>query len=304
MTATLPQTRSALWANAICLLSMLIWAAGLPAIKYLVDPVPPLPLTALRTGIAGGVLVAVWALAEGLTPLRRAHWGRGIAVGSIVMGLGAVLVAVALNLTDAVTVAIITATMPIAGIALECLLDGRRLTGTLLAGLALSVAGGVIALGTATSGPALGWGALAALGSVIAFTWGSRATVTSFPDLSPLGRTAITVAGAGIVMSAAAMAHSALVAPSVDWSALGWTEVGALALASIGSIAISQTLWIVAVGHLGIGLSSLHMNATPFYVMLIAFALGAAWSWPQALGAAVVAVGVLIAQGLIPIRRA
>ncbi len=304
MTATLPQTRSALWANAICLLSMLIWAAGLPAIKYLVDPVPPLPLTALRTGIAGGVLVAVWALAEGLTPLRRAHWGRGIAVGSIVMGLGAVLVAVALNLTDAVTVAIITATMPIAGIALECLLDGRRLTGTLLAGLALSVAGGVIALGTATSGPALGWGALAALGSVIAFTWGSRATVTSFPDLSPLGRTAITVAGAGIVMSAAAMAHSALVAPSVDWSALGWTEVGALALASIGSIAISQTLWIVAVGHLGIGLSSLHMNATPFYVMLIAFALGAAWNWPQALGAAVVAVGVLIAQGLIPIRRA
>ena len=298
------QRHSALWANTLCLLSMLIWAAGLPATKFLVDPIPPVALTALRTGIAGIVLVVAWALIEGTATLRRAPWGRGLAVGSVVMGLGAVLVAVALDRTDAVTVAIITATMPIVGIALECLLDGRRLTAGLIAGLVLSVAGGVVALGADADRPALGTGALAAFGSVLAFTWGSRATITSFPLLTPLGRTAITVAGAGIVMTVAALVLSAAGLLTVDWHRLGWAEAGALGLSSIGSIAISQTLWIMAVGALGIGISSLHMNATPFYVMLIACLLGAPWNWPQAAGAAIVVAGVLVAQGLVPLWRA
>ena len=63
-------------------------------------------------------------------------------------------------------------------------------------------------------------------------------------------------------------------------------------------MAISQVLWIRSVGHLGIALSSLHINATPFYVMLILFALGGAWNWTQAAAALVVGVGVFIAQGV------
>jgi drug/metabolite transporter (DMT)-like permease len=41
------------------------------------------------------------------------------------------------------------------------------------------------------------------------------------------------------------------------------------------------------------------MNAVPFYVMIIAFALGAEWSWLQTFGAFVVVLGVMIAQGMI-----
>jgi membrane protein YdbS with pleckstrin-like domain len=43
------------------------------------------------------------------------------------------------------------------------------------------------------------------------------------------------------------------------------------------------------------------MNATPFYVMLILFAMGGAWNWTQAFAAAIVGLGVLIAQGVIPL---
>lgn len=296
--------RSLLAANGLCLLSMLTWAIGLPALGHLVQFIPPLTLTAFRVGLAGAVLVAVWAVWEGAGVLRGAPWGRGIAVGFVVMGVGAVLVAIALEQTDAVTVAIITAMMPVVGIALECLLDGRRLNRALVLGLLLSLAGGLVALDLGTATPALGWGALAAFGSVVAFTWGSRATVTSFPDLTPLGRTAITVAGAGISMSALAAGMALWGGPAVDWSGIGLPEVSALVAASIGSIALSQTLWIVSVGLLGIGIASLHMNAVPFYVMLITYALGGTWVWAQAAGAAIVVAGVAVAQGLIPLRRA
>ena len=73
-------------------------------------------------------------------------------------------------------------------------------------------------------------------------------------------------------------------------------------MCAIGGLAISQVLWIMSIGSLGIAMSSLHINATPFYVMLILFALGGAWNWTQATAAAVVGLGVLVAQGLVPLR--
>ena len=60
----------------------------------------------------------------------------------------------------------------------------------------------------------------------------------------------------------------------------------------------------LAFGLLGIGIASLHMNAVPFYVMLISFALGGTWNWAQAAGAAIVVLGVAVAQGVLPRRRA
>ncbi|MCF1708432.1 DMT family transporter [Tabrizicola sp. J26] len=303
MTATIPTARSALAANGICLLSMLTWALGLPALGYLVQFIPPFSLTAFRVGLAGIVLVLAWLLVEGPSTVLRAPWGRGIGVGLVVMGLGAVLVAVALQLTDPVTVAIITALMPLVGIGLEVILDGRKMTPALWIGLLLSLLGGLVALDLTGARPSLGWGALAAFVSVLAFTWGSRATVSAFPALSPLGRTAITVAGAGFGMSILAVIISHSGGPTITWSGIGWKEIAALVAASVGSIALSQTLWIISVGQLGIGISSLHMNAVPFYVMLITFALGGAWNWAQAIGAAIVVIGVLVAQGMLTPRR-
>jgi drug/metabolite transporter (DMT)-like permease len=101
----------------------------------------------------------------------------------------------------------------------------------------------------------------------------------------------------------AALIHTALGGPQPQWELLGWPQAGALAIFAIGGMALSQLLWISAVGQLGIALSSLHINATPFYVMLMLFVLGGHWSWTQALAAAIVGIGVLVAQDLIPLRR-
>ena len=302
MTA-IPETRLKLFANVLCMLSMLAWAAGLPAADILIGKVPPLPLTAARMAMAALVLLPLWLAVDGAFALRRAAWGKGILIGGLTIGLGAFMLVIGQSMTGPVTVAIISASMPLIGIAIEVLLDGRKVTGALLAGLILALIGGVMALGSGTASLNLGLGALFCFASVVTFTIGSRLTITAFPDLSPLGRTTLTLTGAAVLTSIAALAQAGYGAAPLDWALLGWREFGALAVFSIGGLAISQVLWIMSVGQLGIGMASLHINATPFYVMLILFLFGAAWSWPQAIAAAVVGLGVVIAQGVFTPKR-
>lgn len=294
-----PSRNGLLWANLICLLSMIVWAAGLPAANLLIPIMPPLPLAAVRLLLAAAVLLPLWWIVDGGHTVLGASWLRGIGVGGVCLGLGATLLIYAQSKTDAVTVAVISALAPIIGMGLECALEGRRVTLRLVVGLCFSLLGGLGSYGVATGNLTLGLGALAALGSVVAYTWGSRATVTAFPVLTPIGRTAITVTGAAIVTTFAAVIHSAMGAPAPLWQAFGWPEFGALMIFGVGSIAISQLLWIMSVGRLGIGMSSLHLNATPFYVMIFLFLLGGDWNWRQAFYAAIVGVGVLIAQGIL-----
>lgn len=294
--------RDLLIANLICLASMLIWAAGLPAADLIVPHMPPIALTAARATLAALVLLPLWWMIEGGNAVRRADWIRGTWVGFVTLGLASFFVIIALTLTDAVTVAIVTAIMPVVGIALECAVDRRPFTRALALGLLLSVAGGLIALAGGAVKIDLGLGALAALASVLCYTWGSRETVRALPALTSLGRSAVTVAGAALVMLVAALADGLVRDAWPDWGSIGARELAGLAIFGIGSMAISQLLWIVSVGRIGIGAASLHMNAVPFYVMLIVFVSGGAWNWWQTAGAIVVVAGAMVAQGLLKMR--
>lgn len=289
-------------ANLICMASMLIWAAGLPAADLIIPLLPAEQLNAMRMTLAALSLLPVWAALEGPGALLRVNWLKGIAVGSLI-GLGAWFLVQGQARGGAVTAAVISATLPVVGIALEVALDGRKLTAGLVIGLLLSLAGGLMALDFDGGGMSLGLGALLCFGSVVAFALGSRLTVTAFPGLSPVGQTALTITGAAIASSLAALAQLGLGGSLPDLSPWTWREWGALLAFSVGSLGISQLMWIVSVGRLGIGMSALHINAAPFYVMLILFAAGSAWDWGQAGAAALVGLGVLVAQGLIPLGR-
>jgi drug/metabolite transporter (DMT)-like permease len=290
------KTRGQLGANLICMLSMMVWAAGLPANGLLLPLLPPLTLSAARFALAAASLLPFWLLMEGPAVFKNAGWIKGIWVGGMI-GIGGLCVILGQSLTDAVTVAVISATMP------EVLLNGRKLTPALIIGLALAVAGGLIALGGGVGGLSMGIGALVCFASVLFFTFGSRLTVTAYPDLTPLGRTTVTLTGAAISTLIIAPLHATFFGPMPNFANLGPKEWGALVVFAVGSLAVSQVLWIMSVEKLGIGLAALHINAAPFYVMLILFAFGAAWNWQQAFGAAIVGLGVLVAQGIIPLNR-
>ncbi|MBA3909252.1 MAG: hypothetical protein C0524_05055 [Rhodobacter sp.] len=293
------ERRSLLLANLICLASMVIWASGLPAADLIIPYMPPIALTAARATLAAMVLLPVWWALEGPEAVLGADWLTGAGVGFVTLGLASFFVIVALQFNDPVTVAIVTAVMPVAGITLECLADKRPFTKALALGLILSVAGGLIAVSGSEGHLDLGVGVLAALASVLCYTWGSRETVRALPALTPLGRSAITVAGCAVVVLVAALGDGLIRGNWPQWSAIGAPELAGLAIFGIGSMAVSQLLWIISVGQIGIGAASMHMNAVPFYVMLMVFALGGPWNWAQTFGAGIVVIGALVAQGLI-----
>ena len=287
---------SLLVSNLICMSAMLVWATAFPAAEILLPIMPPLPLTALRLGLAVAFLFVLWVVIEGFAPLKTAPWRSGLLIGGLGFGTGSLCLIYAQALSDPVTVAVISATMPVVGILLEVLFDGRPLQRWLVAGLVLSVTGGVLAYANGLSRFGLGIGALLAFISVSVFVVSSRLTVKHLPNMSSIGSSTVTLAGGAIAVFIATSFANFAGGPTVNWAAFSPKEIVTALIYGFGSLGLSQVLWLAAVRGLGVGIASMHINAAPFYVMMFMLALGSAWNWWQALGAAVVAVAVVFAQ--------
>lgn len=290
-----PAKGGALTANLVCVASMLAWAAGFPAAEALLDIYSAPVVAAVRMGVAAIALLFIWIAAERPGALSRMRWPMAIFVGGLGFGTGSVAMIAAQEMTGAVTTAVVTSTLPVVGLAMEAILDGRRLTLPLLLGTALSLAGGVVAIMTGAGTVSFGLGAFMAFLSVFAFAWGSRATVRALGSASTLGRAAATTVGAALATALLAIIFSG--PPGA--AALAMPEartIGLVLFAGLVGFALSQTLWIVSAGRLGVGLASMHINVAPFYVMVFMLAAGGGWNWPQAFAALVVGLGVIVAQ--------
>jgi drug/metabolite transporter (DMT)-like permease len=176
------------------------------------------------------------------------------------------------------------------------LLDGRRLNIRFLVAVALVLLGGALASGVMPGRLSIGSGfALGLLASGI-FAWGSQATVKSFPELSPLSRTSITTSG---MFGFTAIAWVAALLVGHSWVVVGslnLTDMGLLVVYGCLLLGVSQVFWIRAVSDVGIGIASFHLNATPFYVMIIVFLLGSDWDWVQTGGVVILTIGAVLAQ--------
>lgn len=287
--------RPAVTGNLIAMGSMIAWAAGFPAAEALLDTWDPLALVTGRFVMALLALVPVWLWLDGPSVLRHADWTRGLLIGGIGFGGGAWLILLGQWLTDPVTIAIIAASSPIAATLVQWVYERQRLTFSFVLGLAASVIGGIVATGGAISAN-LGLGALCAVASCILFSWGSYATVRELPGMSVIGRATITTIGGLVCVGTAFIAGLAMGLSSGPAQIADVRTLSLLAVYGLGGLALSQFLWIAAVERLGVAIAAFHINVAPFYVMLILLALGGNWSWPQAIGAVIVASGVILAQ--------
>ncbi|MDA7440930.1 DMT family transporter [Candidatus Pseudothioglobus singularis] len=282
--------------NFICVLSIIFYAMGFPAAEYLLDDWDVVSIIAARNTSAFVLIFFIWILYEGFQEVRVAKWIKGFWIGAIGFGIGSFFVLLLQSLTTPVIAALMVATMPVAAVTLEIFLDGRKMTKWFLFGVVLVLIGGFIASGANLKSDNIGFASFLGITGVGLFAWGSRATVKNLPGMSLLGQVAVTTSG--MVGSAILVYFISRIFFDISESPsqITYEHLGLLLIYACLAIGISQILWLKSVAHLGIGLSSFHLNAAPFYVMLMLFLLGKNWVWHQALGAVIVIIGVIIAQ--------
>lgn len=283
--------------NLTCFSAMVMWSFAFPIAEFMLDSWGTVALVLARQFIGVSALFTCWLWLDGHAKIRAANWLGGVRIGGVGFGLGSITFLVGQNMSDAVTPAIAASMMPIVGALLEVTLDGRRMRPLLLCGILLALLGGLLATGTRMNDGNYGWGSLLCLFSVILFAWATRATNRSFRGLSFVGQTTITLSGSLLVVLVVFLLMHLLAIPGTTIGLLDTNHVSLLVFTSVASLALAQFMWIRGAAGLGILLASLHMNAVPFYVMVIVVLfLGESWNWWQAAGAALVAVGVLLAQ--------
>ncbi len=286
---------SAFSGNSLAIASMLTWAAGFPAAELLLQSWPPVALLTARLALAIVFMVPIWVLIDGPTRVLRARWGHAMLVGGIGLGTGMFLIIVAQKLTDTVTVAIIASCAPLVATLLELASGTRRLKWNFALGVVVSIVGGLIA--TSAVAPAqLGLGAACAVLSTGLFCWASMATARDFPELSQMGRTTITFTGGLVIATILLFGSSHMGMNVMPSKPVDLEQAGMLVIYALISMGLSQLLFVSSIGKLGVALASFHINIAPFYVMVIMVVLGEEWNWTRALGAAIVAVAVVLAQ--------
>ena len=230
--------------NLGCFFAMLMWSFTFPASEVLLETWGVMALIVIRTMLAVMTLMVIWVWIDGLAKVLSAPWVRGVTVGGVGFGIGAVLLLVGQKMSDPVTPAIAAAMMPIAGAAVEVIFDKRRLRLRLIIAIALALIGGLLAGGVNLGDVTFGLSTVLCVIGIFLFAWVTRAATRDFQTLSSIGQTTVTLIGCLIVVI--------IIYALCLISGLGETHVGStssknlllLLVMSVASIAIAQLLWI------------------------------------------------------------
>lgn len=157
----------------LLLLCSFLWATAYLLMKVLGTDIAPMPLTAIR-GVLGGGLLALWLLARGQGILPRGREWRDWIVLGILQGIVPnTLTAYALADTEAGLAALIAASSPLmVAVLAHLLFADQRLTGRRAGGVLAGFAGMAILIGPAAVGDSGLFGPLAMLATAASYALG------------------------------------------------------------------------------------------------------------------------------------
>ncbi|MCL6506205.1 MAG: DMT family transporter [Bryobacteraceae bacterium] len=271
------------------LLTCLIWGVNFSVMKFAMESLAPLALTAVRFVIASATL---WLVARWLEPRvaipRAAGWklaGLGV-VGNTLYQLGFII---GLHQTTAGNSALLIASTPVVTALLGAALGVERVTRGIAWSMGIGTLGVVLVVVANTGGVGFSLdtltGDLLTLSAVVcwaAYTHGVRSVG---PAVSPLRAAALSILG-GTPLLVLAGIPSLLVQ---DWSRVTPAAWGAVLYSALLSIVVSYVLWNRSLYRLGSNRTSLFGITTPlFAIAAAAVILGERPTPVQLLGAALI----------------
>lgn len=263
----------ALAANAALACSLVIAGSAVVATRAVVRDVPPLSLAVLRFGLGSGALFLCLALgARGLLRVARRDLPHLALLGAILFAAFPLTFNAGLRLTEASRGALLLATVPVWSAVLARAAGRERLAARQVAGLALTVAGVVVAIAgrglpwQAPGGALLGDGLLL-LAALLGAVYGVLAK-PAFARHAALTITAYTMLAGTLLLLPAALAEGLLPAAArLDGRALALILFLALPDGALG-----YYLYAFGLARLSPTQTAVYLNLTP----LTALALGAA----------------------------
>ncbi|KEP70408.1 DMT family transporter [Thioclava sp. BHET1] len=270
----------------------LMWSSAFTSTHIIVAEAPPLAALSVRFLISGLLGIAL-ALALGQSwRLSRAQWRAtfifGLCQNALYLGFNWV----AMTTVEASVAAIIASTMPLIVGALGWIVFRERLSPLGLGGLIAGFAGVAIIMGGRLQGGVDPFGLMLCIFGALAL---AVATLT-VRGASSGGGGVLMVVGLQMLVGAAILAVvSVLIEP------LQVTVTPRLAYAFIYTVIVpglaATWVWFQLVGRIGaVRAATFHFLTPVFGVTIAALVLGEPLDWHDALGVAVIALGILAVQ--------
>lgn len=281
---------SALW-RAAPFVFVLLWSGGFVFGKLGLAYSEPMTMLALRYGLAVAVLVPLAMIRRPLWPVAAGHWAALVLTGILIQGVYFGLAYLAMKRgMNAGTTAIIMSLQPALVAALTPLLGGRRSGPLLWLGLAVGMAGVVLAIWSEGSLGPSPWGAsLLALGALAGI-----GTATLFEKWHGFRTDPVA---SGLVQYVVGFVLLAPLAALTERMAIDWQPelVMALAYLVLANSLVSIGLYLAMVQRGDATQISSYMYLVPPLAMVLAWALLGERLHPLALaGLALSAFGVYV----------
>ncbi len=282
--------------NALAMGSMILWSTSFPATDEILQTWHPL-VTAMGRLVIGGLALLPFMWWQGnLSDVMHAPWKKLLIVGGIPLSIATVCLNVGMMYSNPVTAAILVTMMPPIAFLLAVVDGEQRVTLKWTFGIALAVTGGVWAsvYGDLDDIGFQG-GEILLVVAVTCFAWYSRATVKHMKMLSTASITALTLIAGGLI-ACVIIVTAHLVGLVNLYYVPTPRSVGLMVWIAAISNGCGMLMWLSAVSRIGVTISAFHQNMVPFYVMVMAVALGGLIVMQQVFGALLVIGGVLITQ--------
>ena len=287
--------------NVMAVLSMLLWSTSFPISEVLLLRWDALSLAVVRLG--GGALMLTlmgWGIRNRYSwtnwPVRSA-----LMIGAVGIGIGTFALNLGLKYSNPVNVSVIVTTIPLFSVMLGVIKHEETLSPRIMIAIGLAICGGVLVSWSSTQTQAgFQGGELLVLGAVILWTWYSRVSVTRLLVIPAYPRTVLTLLGGALCLIPVALVleGSGWVDLNAPWSVSDLPLIGGLCAFGVG---LSMVCWMISAEKIGVTIAALHINALPFYVLLLGLMFGGTLLVSQVTGAVLVAAGAVLAQ--IPAQR-
>jgi drug/metabolite transporter (DMT)-like permease len=272
-----------------------MWAASYPWSKAILMWLDPIASAGARYSAAAIVLIALTVGSGQLAKVFLGNWKSYLLIGFVGFTIYPLLIFTGLTFTSTMNASVIMALSPVMTMVGAALFLGERLTARAGLGLAISVAGAVIAvLGDSPKGLAgftLDQGEpLVMIGAACLsfYTVASRKLLSV--DVPPMINTALVITSGAVLLLPVVLVFGKV--PETPPS----TEVILALLAIVvGSTVLGYVFWMRATQALGVDTPNLMFNFIPVLTMAFAWSGGTPPFPEQIIGAALVIAGVTIA---------